>query len=48
MGIYKQQLEDARKEIALCQGRKNYKLNYDPPKIENKRVKPGTVSYHIW
>jgi len=47
MEIYKQQLADARNEIALCKGRKNYSLTYDPPKIENKRVKPGFVSYHI-
>jgi len=48
LDIYKQQLVDARNEIALCQGKKNYTLTYDPPKIENKRVKPGFVSYHIY
>jgi len=47
MEIYKKQLEDARKEIQLCQGKKNYELKYDPPKIVNRTVQPGYVSYHI-
>jgi len=49
--LEKQQLEDARTEIAKVANKKNYQLRYDPPKMveeHGKRVvKPGYVSYKI-
>jgi len=46
--LYDQQLKDARDEIQKAiTNRKSYNLSYDPPKIANGRVVPGTVSYHI-
>jgi len=48
MEVYKKQLESAWKEIYAASAKGcGYELKYDPPNVENKKVKPGYVTYKI-
>lgn len=50
---YERDVDQCRKEVQLCGGKKNYRLSLKPPEIKTghdgkKYIQPGQASYHIY